>query len=99
VVGANLVAYSLATFLHQVFVLSPEGQYLLKLIENVNKLIPYAMVKQTLRVSNAATMISGMMKLLLAKLSLTSLSNWAGLTQGADEGMNLLQRCVIRHLM
>ena len=84
---------SLATFLHQVFVLSPEGEYLLKLVENVNRLIPYMMVKQTLRVSNAATMISGMMRLLLAKLSLTSLSNWAGLTSNPDDGMNLLQRC------
>lgn len=74
------------------FALSPEGEYLLKLLENVNRLIPYAMIKQTLRVSNAATMISAMMKLLLAKLSLTSLSNWAGLTNNPDDGMNLLQR-------
>lgn len=74
------------------FVVSPEGPYLIKLIEGVNRLTPYSMIKQTLRVSNAATMISGMMKLFLAKLSLTSLSNWAGLTQSPDDGMNLLQR-------
>lgn len=51
------------------FVVSPEGPYLIKLIEGVNRLTPYSMIKQTLRVSNAATMISGMMKLFLAKLS------------------------------
>jgi hypothetical protein len=62
------------------------------LIENVNRLIPYPLIKQTLRYSNAATMISAMMKLLLAKLSLTSISNWMGLTQNPDDGMNLLQR-------
>jgi hypothetical protein len=52
------------------------------------------MVKQTLRVGNAATMISGMMRLLLAKLSVTSITNWVGLTQNADDGMNLLQRII-----
>ena len=52
------------------------------------------MVKQTLRIGNAATMISGMMRLLLAKLSVTSLTNWVGLTQNADDGMNLLQRII-----
>lgn len=80
--------------MHHVFVLSPEGQYLLKLMENVHNLLPYKMVKQTLRVGNAATMINGMLRLLLAKLSVTSLTNWVGLTQNADDGMNLLQRII-----
>ncbi|KAK0390952.1 hypothetical protein NLU13_0455 [Sarocladium strictum] len=84
----------LATFAHHVFIMSPEGQYLLKLMENVHNLIPYKMVKQTLRVGNAATMISGMMRLLLAKLSVTSITNWVGLTNNADDGMNLLQRII-----
>jgi hypothetical protein len=74
--------------------MSPEGQYLLKLMENVHNLIPYKMVKQTLRVGNAATMISGMMRLLLAKLSVASITNWVGLTNNADDGMNLLQRII-----
>lgn len=52
------------------------------------------MVKQTLRVGNAATMISGMMRLMLAKLSVTSITNWVGLTANADDGMNLLQRII-----
>ncbi|KAL7917636.1 hypothetical protein ACQKWADRAFT_27398 [Trichoderma austrokoningii] len=84
----------LATFAHHIFILSPEGQYLLKLIENINSLIPYKMIKQTLRIGNAATMISGMMRLMLAKLSVTSLTNWVGLTASADDGMNLLQRII-----
>jgi len=65
---------------------------LLKLLESVHRLLPYAMIKQTLRIGNAATMLNGMMKLLLAKLSVGSLSNWVGLTQNADDGVNLLQR-------
>lgn len=82
----------MASFLHHVFVVSSEGQYLLKLIENTHKLIPYSMLRQVFKLGNAATMLNAMVKLLLAKLSLTSLSNWVGLTQNADEGMNLLQR-------
>ncbi len=65
---------------------------MLKLLESVHRLLPYTMIKQTLRIGNAATMINGMMKLLLAKLSVGSLSNWVGLTQNAGDGVNLLQR-------
>lgn len=61
-------------------------------MENVHKLLPYSMVKQTLRIGNAATMIHGMMRLLLAKVGVGALSNWVGLTQDADDGMNLLQK-------
>ncbi|KAK5662310.1 hypothetical protein OQA88_8216 [Cercophora sp. LCS_1] len=91
---ADYIILHLATFIHHVFVLSPEGPYLLKLVEGVHKLIPYAMIRQTLRVGNAATMINGMMKLLLSKLSVGAISNWFGLTQNADDGMNLLQRII-----
>lgn len=70
----------------------PKGQTILALIERINKLIPYGLVRQTLKVGNVATMISGMTKLFLAKVSLTSFTNWMGLTQAADEGMNLLQQ-------
>ncbi|KPM35680.1 hypothetical protein AK830_g10878 [Neonectria ditissima] len=92
--SAEYAIIHLATFLHYIFVLSPEGQYVLKLLENVHNLVPYKMVKQTLRVGNAATMMSGMMRLLLAKLSVTSITNWVGLTANADDGMNLLQRII-----
>lgn len=37
-------------------------------------------------------MINAMSRLLLAKLSVGSVSNWLGLTQNADDGVNLLQR-------
>jgi hypothetical protein len=81
---------------HHVFVLSHEGPYLLKLLENVHRLLPYSMIKQTLRIGNAATMLNGMMRLLLAKMGVGALSNWVGLTQNADDGMNLLQRYEFR---
>lgn len=78
--------------MHHVFVRSPDGQYLLKLIENVQNLVPYLMIKQTLKIGNAATMINGLMNLLLAKLSVASVTNFLGITKKEDDGMNLLQR-------
>ncbi|CAK7229521.1 hypothetical protein SBRCBS47491_007275 [Sporothrix bragantina] len=92
--AADYIVVHIAEFLHSVFVLSPNGRYLTKLVESVQQLIPYTVVRQTLRVSNAASMINGMMKLLLAKLSVGGLTNWMGLTSAADDGMNLLQRIV-----
>lgn len=92
--SALTASTSLATLLHHIFVISPEGQYLLKLLENIHGLLPYKLIKQTLRVGNAATMISGMVRLLLTKLSVGGLTNWFGLTQNADDGMNLLQRII-----
>ncbi|KAI4635667.1 uncharacterized protein J4E87_000622 [Alternaria ethzedia] len=81
-----------ASFLHHVFVMSPDGQYLVRLLENLHRLIPYTVVKQTLRVGNAATMINGMVRLVLAKLSVTAMTNWIGLTNNTNDGMNLLQQ-------
>ncbi|ROT41282.1 hypothetical protein SODALDRAFT_376981 [Sodiomyces alkalinus F11] len=95
-VGA-LVEYAIlhiATLFHYVFVLSPEGQYLLNLIENVHSMLPYAVIRQTLRMSNAATMMTGMLKLFLSKLSVSSVTNYLGLTKNAEDGMNLLQRII-----
>lgn len=82
----------MATIMHKIFVLSPEGQYLLKLIESTHKLIPYSLVCQTLRVGNAATMISGIVRIFLAKVSIGGVTNWLGITQGASDGQNLMQR-------
>ncbi|KAI0402713.1 hypothetical protein F4802DRAFT_342457 [Xylaria palmicola] len=82
----------IATFLHQVFVLSVEGPYLLKLIENLHKLVPYTVVGQTLRLGNAASMINAMSRLFLSKVSMGAISNWIGLTSNASDGMNLMQR-------
>lgn len=91
-VSPNRPFSSFASLLHHVFAVTPEGQYLLKLLQNAHKLIPYAMIRQILKVGNAATMLNSLLKLLLAKFGLATISNWAGFTQGADEGMNLLQR-------
>lgn len=82
---------SLASFMHYTLILSPKGQYLLKLIDNANKLVPYLVVKQTLKIGNVATMINAMVKVGLAKMSVASVTNWIGLTSNSDEGMNLMQ--------
>ncbi|OTA60719.1 hypothetical protein K449DRAFT_331867 [Hypoxylon sp. EC38] len=92
--AVNFAIIYIATFLHHLFVLSAEGPYLLKLIDNVHSLIPYTVIAQTLRVGNAGTMINGMVKLFLAKLSIGAVSNWLGLTQNATDGMNLMQRII-----
>ncbi|KAE9364019.1 hypothetical protein N431DRAFT_497739 [Stipitochalara longipes BDJ] len=73
-----------ASLLHHIFVLSPDGQYLLKLLENVNKLIPYVAIRQILRIGN----------LLLAKMSVGSNTKWVGMRKNADPPMNLLQRII-----
>lgn len=78
--------------MHYTLVLSPEGPTLLRMIEAVHRLIPYVVVRQTLKIGNVATMISAMMKVILAKVSVASVTNWIGLSSGADEGMNLLQQ-------
>lgn len=90
--AADYAIIHIASLLHHILVLSAEGQYMVKLIENVHKLVPYTMVRQTLRVGNAATMISGMMRIFLAKMSVAAMTNWIGWTKEADDGMNLLQR-------
>lgn len=74
--------------------MSPDGQYLVRLLENANRLIPYMVIKQTLRVGNAASMINGMVRLILAKLSVTAMTNWIGLTNNSNDGMNLMQQII-----
>jgi len=54
---------------------------------------PYFLVRQTLRVGNAASMLSGMVKLVLAKMNLSTVTSWFG-GQASDSGMNLLQQSV-----
>lgn len=80
--------------MHYTLILSPKGQYLLKLVENMHKMIPYMLIRQTLKIGNVASMINAMVKLGLAKMSFSSLTNWMGLTNIEDEGMNLLQSYV-----
>ena len=81
--------------MHFTLILSPKGQYLLKLIDNANKLVPYMVIRQTLRIGNAATMINAMMRVILAKVSVTSVTNWIGLTRSNDDGMNLMQQYAV----
>ena len=83
---------SVASFMHYFLILSPKGQYLLKLVANANRLVPYLVIRQTLKIGNVASMINAMMKVILAKMSVTSVTNWIGLTKSEDEGMNLMQQ-------
>lgn len=64
----------------------------MRMLDNIHRLIPYAIMRQTLKIGNVATMINGMLKIILAKVSIGSITNWAGLSKGADEGMNLMQQ-------
>lgn len=88
----GLTVNSIASLMHYTLILSPEGPTLLRMIENVHRLLPYVVIRQTLKIGNVATMINAMMKVILAKASISSVTNWIGLTSGADEGMNLLQQ-------
>lgn len=78
--------------MHYALILSPKGQYLLTLIDHANKLVPYAIMRQTLKIGNVASMISAMMRVVLAKMSMATVTNWIGWTKTADEGMNLMQQ-------
>ena len=80
--------------MHYTLILSPEGPTIIRMIEGVHRLIPYTIIRQTLKIGNVASMISGMMRVILAKMSVGSVTNWIGLSSGADEGMNLLQQYV-----
>ena len=77
--------------LHYTLVVSPKGQSLLSLLESANRLVPYLVIRQTLKIGNVATMISGMVRIVLAKASVAAVTNWLGLSKGADEGQNLMQ--------
>lgn len=83
---------SYASVLHNTFVEGPDSAYLQSLVSNILKLIPWTMLRQTLRIGNAASMISAVTRLFLAKLSLTSFTNWIGLSNNPDDGQNLLQQ-------
>jgi hypothetical protein len=80
--------------MHFTLILSPKGQYLLKLVDHANKLVPWMMIRQTLKIGNVASMINAMMKVILAKMSVTSVTNWIGLTAHEDDGMNLMQHII-----
>ncbi|KAI4120883.1 MAG: hypothetical protein LQ341_007488, partial [Variospora aurantia] len=66
---------------------------MLSLLNRLHRLTPYFLVKQTLKVGNAATMLNGMVQLLLAKMNLSTITSWFG-GQASDSGMNLLQQII-----
>lgn len=78
--------------MHYVMILSPDGPYMARLLDNIIRLIPFTMMRSTLRIGNAATMINGMVKMLLTKMSINSVTSWFGLTNYSDAGMNMLQQ-------
>lgn len=78
--------------MHYTLILSPKGQYLVKLMDNANKLIPWTVVRQTMKIGNVASMINAMVRIGLAKMSVTSVTNWIGLTKNQDDGLNLVQQ-------
>ena len=80
--------------MHYTLIVSGKGSALLSLLESAHKLVPYAIIRQTLRIGNAATMISAMVRVVLAKASVGAMTNWLGMSQGADEGMNLMQTII-----
>lgn len=83
----------LGSFLHYIIVISPRGQSILPLLTKAHNLAPYFMIRQTLKVGNAASMLSGMVKLILAKMNMSTVTSWFG-GQASDSGMNLMQQYV-----
>ncbi|KAK4541452.1 hypothetical protein LTR36_008053 [Oleoguttula mirabilis] len=90
----EFVVVNIASLMHYTLVLSPEGPTLLRMIQSVHNLLPYMAIRQALKIGNVATMLSAVMRVVLAKASMSSMTNWMGLTSGADEGMNLLQQII-----
>lgn len=58
-----------ATLMHYALVLFPEGQNLVNMADVIDTLTPYAIIKQTVRVGNVQSMLNGILKILLAKVS------------------------------
>ena len=81
----------MASFLHYILVVSPRGQSLLPLLSRAKDLLPWFVIRQTLKVGNVATMLNGMVWLLLAKMNMSTVTQWFGGAK-SDKGMNLLQQ-------
>lgn len=83
----------LGSFLHYIIIISPRGQSILPLLTKAHNLAPYFMIRQTLKLGNAASMLNGMVKLVLAKMNMSTVTSWFG-GQPSDSGMNLMQQYV-----
>ena len=81
----------MSSFLHYVLILSPQGQNILQLLARVHDLVPYFLIRQTLRMGNVASMLNAMVKIVLAKMNMSSFSSWFGYSSDSGAGMNLLQ--------
>ncbi|KAF2210971.1 hypothetical protein CERZMDRAFT_60432 [Cercospora zeae-maydis SCOH1-5] len=90
----EFMVVNIASIMHYTLVLSPEGPTMLRMLSSVHNLIPYTIIRQTLKVGNVATMLSGVVRIVLAKASVATVTNWIGWSSGADEGMNLLQQII-----
>ncbi|CCO29903.1 hypothetical protein RSOLAG1IB_04715 [Rhizoctonia solani AG-1 IB] len=74
-----------ASFLHYLLVVNPAGPTLVTLIKRVHGLLPYGVLRQTLRVSNAATLLSAVLRIFLQHTP--SVRGWFS----GKRGQNLLQ--------
>ncbi|CUA70663.1 delta24(24(1))-sterol reductase [Rhizoctonia solani] len=74
-----------ASFLHYLLVVNPAGPTLVTLIKRVHGLLPYGILRQTLRVSNAATLLSAVLRIFLQHAP--SVRGWFN----GKRGQNLLQ--------
>ncbi|TIB82059.1 hypothetical protein E3Q22_00401 [Wallemia mellicola] len=77
---------TLASFLHYLFTRSPCAQSTVLLISRVHNLLPYSLVGVSTQVANAATMISGVLKIFLSRNPLGYV--------GIGNGNNLLQTII-----
>lgn len=84
----------LASFLHYILIISPEGQTMLTMMKRANSIVPYTAIRQTLKIGNAATMINGMIKIVLTKMTINSVTTFLGITNASDAGWNLLQTII-----
>jgi hypothetical protein len=91
IASVKLMLISLASFMHYILVITPEGQTMLSMVKRANDLVPYTAVRQTLKIGNVASMINGMMKIFLTKMSINTVTTFLGITNATDDGMNLLQ--------
>lgn len=77
---------TLASFLHYLFTKSPCAASTVSLISRVHSLLPYSLVGAASQVANAATMISGVLKIFLSRSPLNMI--------GFGSGNNLLQTII-----
>lgn len=54
---------------HYFLVLNPEGQNIVKMLDLVDTLTPYTIIKQTVRMGNVQSMLNGIVKIILAKVN------------------------------